>query len=167
MNIILIGFMGTGKTAVAKRLAERLKKKYLSVDELIEKKAGKKISRIFSDDGERAFRDIESEAARELSGYKDAVIDAGGGIVIRKENMDNLSKAGIVVCLRADADTIWKRVKDEGHRPLLDVEDPGAKIRELLGAREEFYGKIKHSVDTSSMSVDEVVAKIEKIAGEV
>lgn len=164
-NIILIGFMGSGKTTVATALANRLKMKYVSTDDLIEKKEKRTINEIFIRSGEEYFRDVESDIVRSLCSVENAVIDAGGGIVLREDNIANLKSAGIVVCLTADEETIFERTKKYKHRPLLNVDDPKRKIKELLYKRKALYAKADHVVDTGKLTVKQVVEKIAEIAG--
>jgi len=162
-NIVLVGFMGTGKTTVAKALARKLRMHYVSTDALIEKREGMTIADIFSQKGEGHFRDIEAKVAAEAAGSSGAVIDTGGGIVMRNENIAALRKNGIVVCLEAGPADILERTARAAHRPLLNVEDPKKAVEELLKARAAHYGKADHRVDTSALSVDEVVKKIVEI----
>lgn len=162
-NIVLLGFMGTGKTAVGKKLAERLEKEYLDLDELIEKKAGITISEIFSRFGEKYFRDMESKIAEEVSSYKNKIIATGGGIVLRKENITNLRHNSTLICLTAKPEIILERTKTAYHRPLLEVDDPLAKIKELLNYRAPFYTQADHSLDTSALTVEQVTEEIIKL----
>jgi shikimate kinase len=166
-NIVLVGFMGTGKTAVAKLLAKRLHLRYVSTDDLIEEKEKRPISEIFSGKGESYFREVEKEAVKEVSGIQNAVIDAGGGVVISDENMANLKKTGTVVCLEATPEAILARTKRHTHRPLLNVSDPLVQIRELLAFRKPFYERADHRIDTSGLSVEGVAERIERIAKDV
>jgi shikimate kinase len=159
-NIVLVGFMGTGKTAVAKALSRRLGMRYVSTDEVIEKKAKRTIAEIFSTDGEEYFRRLETDAVRQASGLQDAVIDAGGGVVIKEENVGLLKKSGAIICLTASVDVILERTKGKQHRPLLNVRDPGKKIEELLKSRASYYAKADFAIDTSYLTVDDVVKKI-------
>lgn len=164
-NIILIGFMGTGKTTIATKLALRLKMKYASTDDLIEKKEKATINEIFTKKGEDHFRDVESEVIREVSGMENMVIDAGGGAVIREENMTNFRSNGIVICLTAGAEVIMERTKKYKHRPLLNVEDPKRRIRDLMEKRAPYYAKCDYSFDTGKLTVKQVIEKIVEIAG--
>ncbi|MFH1201861.1 MAG: shikimate kinase [Candidatus Omnitrophota bacterium] len=159
-NIYLIGFMGTGKTAVGKALAKRLNLKFLDLDSLIEEKEGLKITEIFSQKGEPYFRKVEKGVVKEISQKSGLVVGCGGGVVLDNENLDNLKKTGIIVCLKASPRVILSRTKDTRYRPLLDVLDPKAKIAELLNLREPFYAKADYQIDTSSLTIDEVVANI-------
>ncbi len=162
-NIILIGFMGTGKTTIATALANRLKMRYISTDDLIEKKEKSTINEIFTKKGEEYFRDAESDAIREAAQMENVIIDAGGGAVIREENMTNFKSNGIIVCLTADEETIMQRTKKYKHRPLLNVEDPKRKIRELLAKRAPFYAKADYCIDTGKFTARQVVNKIIEI----
>jgi len=155
--------MGTGKTKAAGRIAEKLGMKYVSTDSLIEEKEGVSISDIFDRKGEAYFRRLEKEAVKEVSGSENTVIDAGGGAVIDPENVKNLKKKGVIVCLWADAEVIFERTKKFTHRPLLRVKDPLAKIRDLLSKRKPFYERADHHVNTRGMSIEQVAAEIEEI----
>jgi shikimate kinase len=166
-NIVLVGFMGTGKTTVATAVANRLKMRYVSIDDLIEKKEKRTINEIFQKSGEDYFRDVESSVIRDVSCMEGLVIDTGGGAVLRDENMAYLKSGGIVVCLSADEETVMARTKKYKHRPLLNVEDPKRRIRDLLAKRSPFYAKADHTIDTGKFSAQQVVEKIVEIAGAV
>lgn len=165
-NILLVGFMGTGKTVVGNALAEALGFQYLDTDDLIVEMAGKTIPEIFSQDGEDRFRDYETEAVRKVGELRDHVIATGGGAVLRDENVALMKKAGKMICLTATPEVIYDRVKTDTYRPLLQVSDPMARIRELLALRKPYYDKADVMIDTSGLSVAQVVDKILMIAGE-
>ena len=165
MNIVIIGFMGTGKTVVAKALAKELKKDYVSMDNVIEKKEGKSISDIFAQKGEPYFRNVEKEVAKELSEKDGLIIDAGGGVVLNEENIKNLKNNGKIICLTATIDVIFERTKRHTHRPLLNVEDPKKKIKELFDFRTPYYKKADHEIDTSKKSIREIVKEIVEVVG--
>ena len=156
-NIILIGFMGSGKTEVGKVLAERLGYSLVDTDRIIEKKIGKSISDIFRENGEDYFREIEAGVVRELSNVNGYVISTGGGIIMKKENILNLKKGGLMVWLKSSPETIYERVKFESHRPLLNVENPLEEIKRLLGVRERFYAEADISIDTDALDAAEIV----------
>ena len=162
-NIILVGFMGTGKTTIATALAHRLKMRYVSTDDLIEKKEKSTINEIFTRKGEEYFRDVEASVIRDIADKENLVIDAGGGAVLREDNMANFRSNGVVICLAADEETIMARTKKYKHRPLLNVEDPKRRIRELLAKRAPFYAKADHCIDTGKLTAKQVVEKIEEI----
>ena len=161
-SIALIGFMGTGKTAVGKALAERLGKEFIELDALIERKAGKTIPEIFQQDGEVRFRELEIEVARGVAGRKNAVIACGGGLVLNKINIDRLSEECVMVYLTASPQVILKRTSaDKGERPLLNTTDQALRIRELMRFREPFYRRAAEiTVDTSRLGIGSVVDKI-------
>jgi shikimate kinase len=163
-NIILVGFMGSGKTTIAMKLSHRLKMAYVSTDNLIEKKEKATINEIFTKKGEEYFRDVESGIIREVCAMDNSVIDTGGGVVLKDENWLNMKECGITICLTADEDTIMSRTKKYKHRPLLNVGDPKQKIRSLLAKRTPFYAKADYCIDTGSLTVNQVVDKIVKIA---
>ena len=162
-NIVLVGFMGTGKTAVSRALAKKLGMKYVSTDDLIEKKEKTGIKEIFAAKGETYFRKVEKKAIKEVSLMRNVVIDAGGGAVLDPENIEDLKKHASLVCLWAEAETILERTKKYTHRPLLNVSDPLAKIKELIDYRKQFYERADYHVHTSRMTVDRVVSEIEGV----
>ena len=159
-NIALIGFMGTGKSSVGRMIADHLHFTFLDTDELIESRAGKSISAIFSDDGEAAFRKMEATVVAELASRKRTVISTGGGVAVGPGNLESLREHALVVCLWASPEKIWERVRGQTHRPLLREADPLAKIRELLAVREPFYKKADVLLNTELRSVREVVQQV-------
>lgn len=165
-NFILIGFMGSGKTVVGKRLAKRLGYTFIDTDILIEENTGKSISDIFSHDGEQSFRDTETQILTELSGLSEHVISTGGGIITKKENRERLKNIGFIIWLRASPETIFKRVSTENHRPLLKVDNPLEQIKRLMSQREQSYAKSDLTIDTDGLEVDDVVNKIIRQAAE-
>ncbi len=156
-NIVLIGLMGSGKTEVGKKLAERLKYTFIDTDSLVEKKKGKSVAAIFIEDGEPYFRELEAEIVRELSVNSRHVISTGGGIVIGRENMSNLKHGGLLVWLKASPETIYSRIKAETHRPLLEVENQLEEIKMLSEMREQLYADADISIDTDELDVDKIV----------
>lgn len=162
-NIVLVGFMGTGKSVVGKQLARQLKMKFVSTDDIIEEREKKSIAEIFEKSGEPYFRKIEKEAVREVSNLDNFVIAAGGGVVLDDENMANLRKKGVIICLNAAPEKIYERTKLYKHRPLLNVENPIEKIRQLLNLRAPFYAKADYQIDAANKSVKEVAAEIRRI----
>ncbi len=161
-NVALIGFMGTGKTAVGEALAKKLNRKFVELDSLIERKAGKSIPEIFQQDGEIAFRELEIEVTKEIAKEKYMVIACGGGIVLNKINIDRLREEAIIVYLTASPRAILKRVSsEEGQRPLLRTPNKALNIRELLRFRKPFYeGAADIKIDTSKLDIDSVVEQI-------
>lgn len=159
-NITLVGFMGTGKTTVGRLLAERLGYTFVDADDEIEREQGVSITHIFSELGEAHFRDLETDMLKRLSARENLVISAGGGAVIRAENVESLKKGGPVVCLAATPEEIYDRVRHSTHRPLLKVDDPLGRIRELMELRRKFYSRADYKVDTGGLTPGEVVDKI-------
>lgn len=161
VNIVITGFMCTGKTSVGKKLAEILNFDFIDTDELIEKYTGLQITEIFSKYGEPYFRDVESRIVEEVSMLDKKVISTGGGVVLRKENMQNLRRNGIIINLVAQPETVFERLKNQpGIRPLLNKPDPLEEIKKLLSYREEFYKNCDLRINTDHLSVDEIVTKI-------
>ncbi|MBO4374523.1 MAG: shikimate kinase [Lachnospiraceae bacterium] len=140
-NLILEGFMGCGKSRVARQLALDLALKVIDTDDLIEEEQGRKISNIFEKDGEEAFRDMETQALRNLlSDRERQVISLGGGMPVREENRRLLKELGTVIYLKADVDVLIMRLeKGVEKRPMLAGHDLRDRVRELLSAREMFY----------------------------
>ena len=147
--------MGSGKTVVAKALAKELKRTVISTDELIEKKEKKIIREIFRESGENYFRRLEREAVKEISQKENVIIDCGGGVVINPDNMADLRHNGIIFYLSTSPEYIYKRVKDHPHRPLLNVDDPLRKIKELLEKRKKFYEKADYTLDTNGKTPEQ------------
>lgn len=159
-NVALIGFMGTGKTSVGRFVADQLHFSFVDTDELIEKRAGQSIHQIFEQHGEIIFRKYEREIVDEVGGLKRAVISTGGGVGASEENLASLKQHALVVCLWASPQVIWKRVRTQTHRPLLQGEDAKGKIRELLAAREPFYRQADVLVNTELRSPKEVAQHV-------
>lgn len=147
-NIVLTGFMGTGKTAVGRELSRILGWKIIDVDDEIVKSQKMSIKEIFGSFGETGFREIETGMIREVSKRKNVIISTGGGAVIRQENMDMLRERGVIICLDASPETILKRTSSNSERPLLNVEDPFRRIKELLEIRRPFYEKADIIIST-------------------
>lgn len=159
-NIVLTGFMGTGKTAVGKELSRLLNMKLIDVDTEIEKSQKMSISDIFKRFGEPKFREFETEMIKNLSENKNIIISTGGGAVLRQENMDALRKRGVIICLTATPETILKRTSHNSDRPLLQVEDPLRKINDLLAFRNPFYEKADIMVDTENKTPLQIAEEI-------
>lgn len=159
-NIILAGFMGSGKSTVGRVLARRLGWKFADTDRIIESEQGRRIAQIFEELGEAAFREMEADLAERLADFQHHVIATGGGFMVRPANREAASRAGEVILLMASADQIWHRVGRSRHRPLLKSEDPKARIRELLKEREAAYGAIPNRVATDGLTPDEVAEEI-------
>lgn len=162
-NIVLIGFMGSGKSTVGRELHTILGYPLVDTDALIESRAGKPITRIFEDDGESAFRDLESGLLHELAEMTTAahIIATGGGIVTRPENRECLKRLGYVVWLRAPVGVILHRTRRNHERPLLHTEDPAERIKTLLQQREPWYRESAHlQLDTTGLDSREIATGI-------
>ena len=163
-SIALIGFMGAGKTAVGKALAKRLNREFVELDSLVGQRAGKSIPEIFEQDGEVAFRELEIEVTKEISGNKNLVIACGGGLVLNKINIDRLRKGARIVYLTASPGVLLKRTSgDGGRRPLLNVSNKVSTIQGLLRFRKPFYERAADiKIDTSKLGIDAVAEQIIK-----
>lgn len=155
-NVVLIGYMGTGKSSVGKYLAQRLGKQFVELDEEIVKKAGKPIPAIFAEDGELVFRKLEAEVVEEWSQGENLIISTGGGAVINPKNVENLRKKGILIGLIARPEVILARVEKDNNRPLLAVEDRLGKIKEMLEQRAPFYQLADYTIDGSELTLQDV-----------
>lgn len=163
MNIVLIGFMGCGKTTLGIRLSYRMKQPFIDTDKYIEKKQNKTIKEIFAEQGEMAFREIETNTLREMvdSKMKNQVISTGGGMPTREENHELLQELGVVVWLRVKPETVIERLKDDTTRPLLQGENPQGKIEELLSIREPLYTACADViVDVDGKRVEQIMDEI-------
>jgi len=163
MNLVLVGFMGTGKTEVSKEFAERTGMLYFSTDKMIEEREGTSISDIFKEKGEEYFRKVEKNIVKEISNMDGLVIDAGGGVILDDENMENLDNSGVVICLKARPEVILDRTENKTDRPLLNVKDKLAKINEILDSRRIYYDEIEKFIDTSDLTIDEVIEQVRDI----
>jgi shikimate kinase len=159
-NLVLVGFMGTGKSAIGRRVASQLQIEFIDMDDLIESRQGQPISRIFATQGEPAFRALERDLVRELAAPQGRVIATGGGVVLNSENVRDFQAGGLVVCLKATPEIIFKRVSSNRRRPLLDTPNPLQRIVDLLEQRRPDYDAIPQSVDTSSLSLAQIVTEI-------
>ena len=162
-NIVLVGFMGTGKTSVGRRLASQLRMRYVDTDDIIERDSGRRISDIFSEDGEPAFRDLESDAVCKASKLYNHVISTGGGAVLRETNMKVLKQSGIIFCLTATPEEIYRRVRHQSHRPLLQTPDALAKIQSMLAERKPYYAEADYMVRTTGRPFREITGYIKHI----
>ena len=154
--------MGAGKSAVGKALAGRVGKTFVELDSLIERKAGKPIPEIFQQDGEVAFRELEIDAAKDVSGRRNLVVACGGGAVLNRINIDRLRNESVVVYLKASPEVLLDRMAGtEGERPVLKACDGKSAIKELLKFREPFYDRAADiEIDTSELDIDSVVEQI-------
>ena len=161
-HLVLVGLMGSGKTTIGRVLAQRLHRELLDSDFMIEAREGRTVRSIFRDDGEEAFRKIETEVLIEaLAAERKAVIAAAGGVVLRAENREALRASGArVVWLRADPTTLVERVKGGSHRPLLD-DDPKGTLERMDADRSDLYREVADAIVTvDNRSASEVVEAV-------
>lgn len=163
-NIILTGFMGTGKTVVGQAVAEQLGRWFIDMDQVIERRAGRPISAIFAEQGEMAFRLMEAELCQELAGERNLVIATGGGALVPEANRQALERSGVLICLTAPVDVILDRLQHATDRPLLAGSDRRERIEALLAQRAAAYAAIPHHIDTAGLAVDEVAEQVIRIA---
>jgi len=160
-HIFLVGFMGAGKTTVARLLAERLDRPCIDVDEIIEAETGRSVREIFEAEGESAFRALESAALLSLQKAQPSVVACGGGIVTRDENRSVLKRLGCVVYLKVSAGETLARVGADGTRPLLSGPGGVLAATSLLEARESLYAAVADiSVDTVGLSAEQVADQV-------
>ncbi|MFQ3536017.1 MAG: shikimate kinase [Aggregatilineales bacterium] len=166
-NIILCGFMGTGKTTVGKLVAARLGWQFADTDQVIEERCGKPVSAIFAEDGEAAFRAMERELCNQIAAsWRGYVIATGGGMVLDAANRQQLMRAGCLICLDLPAEHLARRLAGKTDRPLLADPPNGdltAHIQALLAARAESYRAVPHHINTTGLSpysVSEAILEI-------
>lgn len=161
-NIVLVGFMGCGKSTIGRRLSQMLGYVFVDIDECIESKAGMPITKIFETRGEELFRQLEAAVIQELCmSDKSSIISTGGGVVTRKRNRRQLKELGYVVWLKVSPETVYERTKRNRDRPLLQTDDPMGKISELLSAREPHYREVADlELDTTDLDVEEIACGI-------
>jgi 3-dehydroquinate synthase len=164
LNLIITGFMGTGKTAVGREVGRRLDRRFVDMDTEIEERAGKSIAEIFAQNGEATFRQIEAALCRQLGAQDGLVIATGGGALVDPQNRALMMESSRVVCLDANPDEILRRVSDNEYRPLLDVDDQRTQIKRLLAVRQEAYTSIPWHVDTTDLSIEEVAERVMVLA---
>jgi shikimate kinase len=168
-NIVLVGFMGTGKTTVGKPLAQRLDMTFLDMDDEIVRREQMPVSRIFAEKGEPHFRALERALAVELAGRTGLVIGTGGGIVLNPDNIRDFSRTGLVVCLSLEPATIVERLAGDASRPLLAGDDKLRKIRDILDKRRPLYDAIPHQIDRNTLdvaqTVNQIIALVERMPG--
>lgn len=163
VNLVLTGFMGTGKSTVGPRVARRLGMQFVDMDPLIEERAGMRIAAIFEAQGEAAFRALETALCHELAQQRGMVIATGGGALLNPTNRALLGSTGVIVCLTGDFETIMARVGPATDRPLLDADDRAARARALLEARAAAYAALPHHVDTTGLTPDEVADRVVRL----
>jgi len=162
-NLYLVGFMGTGKSAVGRSVAQRLGFEFIDSDHEIERTAGKTIPEIFESVGEAGFREMEKQFMENGHRSNGMIVSCGGGLIAQPGMLELVKSMGPVVCLLASVETIYERTSKNSNRPLLQTEDPKARIRELLSEREPIYRKAGTEVLTDGRSINEVVSHVVRI----
>lgn len=161
MRLVLVGLPGSGKSTVGRQLARRLDLPFNDSDHLIEARIGCSIREFFAREGEPAFRDVEEDVIRELAQGGPGVIATGGGAVLRPANRQHLREAGSVVYLRSSPEELFRRVRHDANRPLLQVPDPLGRLRDLYDERDPLYRETAHFIiETGRPSVSRLVSMI-------
>ena len=160
-NIVLIGPMGSGKSAVGRTIAKKLGRRFIDTDRYIERKSGKTIPEIFEQDGELTFRLKEKETIKKISQYIGIVIATGGGTIKDPENFKYLRESGWIIALLASPDVLYQRIAGKRVRPLLSgKEDPLKAIEEILNERKYVYGQADFQIDTENKQVNDLADEI-------
>ncbi len=162
-NIILIGFMGSGKTSIGKRLSLKLKWEFIDTDDFIEKREGMSINEIFAEKGEAYFRGLERELCSRYREPKNKIIATGGGVIKNRDNVADLKSGGIIFYLKSDPKTIAHNLRNDDTRPLLRGGDKLEKITELMGQREPMYEEYADiTVNVADLNMEDTLNLIEK-----
>jgi len=159
-NIILTGFMGSGKTTIGSFLADKMGWNFIDIDSLIEIEIKSSIRDYFKAHGEASFRNIETQLLEKVLAGRNQVISTGGGIVLADKNRILMEKQGLVIWLKASPEMIYQRIKDNLSRPVLGDDPTLEKIREILEFRTPFYAKADISIETDDLSIDALSSQI-------
>jgi shikimate kinase len=166
-NVYLVGLMGAGKTTIGRSLAKRLNLDFVDSDREIEARTGVSIPTVFEIEGEEGFRKREAQMIADLSRLSGRVVATGGGAVLRQENRANLRASGFVVYLNVPPHTLWERTRHDRNRPLLQVDDPLLKLKELYSQRDPFYREVADLVvDSGRINAQNVLQLLIKEVGE-
>lgn len=169
INVMLIGFMGVGKTSVSRELSKKLDMPEIDMDKIIVDRENKSINDIFTENGEEYFRKIETECLIDIQKSKGYIVSCGGGVVVKDENINHMKDGGVILLLTATPDTVYKRVKDDDSRPILKGNKNVEFIEQLMNKRKDRYlavADIIISTDDKTISeiVDEITDKLEEFA---
>lgn len=166
-NLVLCGFMGSGKSTIGRQLSEKLGMRFIDTDTYIEQKEGMTISRIFEEKGEDYFRSLELEVCKELSKLQGSVISTGGGTMLKDCNVKELKKNGVVFLLNVSSNTVLSRLKSDSTRPLLQREDKEKAVKNLLSQRIPLYNRAADYVIDAEESPRKVCIEIMNIYNSV
>lgn len=156
--------MGAGESTVARALSEKLSRPLFDLDSVISENLGMSVSEIFRKKGESFFRDTETLMLKKVSSNENlSVVSTGGGIVLRDINWEIMGSAGTVIYLKAGIAEIWKRIKNDSTRPLLNVDDPYKEAEKILESRKKLYEKADFTVSTDNLTVEKVAESIENL----
>ena len=162
-NLYLVGFMGTGKSTVGRQVAKQLGFQFVDSDQEIERLERKPVSAIFAEQGEMRFRELERDFVEQGHPDQGCVVACGGGLVVPPGMLELLRQRGIVMCMHAPIETIIQRILHTTHRPLLQVEDPEKRLRDLYAQREDLYRRAGTMVLTDSRPLREIVAHVMRV----
>jgi shikimate kinase len=160
VNLYLVGFMGTGKSTVGRAVAQRLGFELLDSDHEIERQQGRTVAEIFAQEGEPAFRTLERKFIESGHPATRTVVSCGGGLIITPGMLEFVQSRGVVICLHASIETILARTARHRHRPLLNVEDPDARVRALYAEREPVYKRAGTVLLTDARPLSDIVAHV-------
>lgn len=164
-NLILIGFMGCGKSSVGRRLAGMTGHRFVDTDDLIVQSEGESISEIFATKGENYFRDLEQRTLEELVGSCGVILSTGGGLILRETNRETLKRIGLIAWLDADPEVLFERASRSGKRPLLQTDNPRETFDTLLSSRRSLYESMAtFRIDSTHLTHDEVAESVLKEA---
>jgi shikimate kinase len=159
-NIALIGFMAVGKSAIGRTLAKKLRRRFVDLDRVIERAEGRKVREIFEHKGEAYFRQLEKQALAEVLEKNNQIIATGGGVILDDQNLQILREKALLIGLSAEMDVLLARAGDATKRPLLQGSNRRERIEDLLRQRAARYAQAHVTIDTSNLTVDQVVKKI-------
>lgn len=162
-NLYLVGFMGTGKSTVGRQVARQMGFEFVDSDHEIERRQGRPVSRIFAEEGEAAFRALERAFIEQGHPARRCVVSCGGGLIVPPGMLELLRSRGVVICLHAPIETILQRTMHATHRPLLAVENPEQRLRELFAQREALYRRAGTMVLTDKRPLREIAAHVLRI----
>jgi shikimate kinase len=159
-NIALIGFMAVGKSAIGRTLAKKLRRRFVDLDRVIERAEGRKVREIFEHKGEAYFRQLEKQALAQVLEKNNQIIATGGGVILDDQNLQILREKALLIGLSAEMDVLLARAGDATKRPLLQGSNRRERIEDLLRQRAARYAQAHVTIDTSNLTVDQVVKKI-------